>query len=254
MDKLMKYSPALVSTTLLCLFALTQTAHASVITVSQNFDNNSLEDPGDWSLSVIANAGIENDRLQAQAVNGTATLSYTSLPASLEQIDITYSGYFGYSYLPSYGQNWGTYTTVELVGLPLTMTHGVNPSAHGSHNFAQIAGSGDPVTTNSINPSVFDYAITATDGLVTYSATDTNDGSQAFSLSYADAGIVLDNITALSFDSHNTTGSNPVWLDDFELKFSTAPSPSPVPVPPALLLFGTGLLGLIGFSKRRNAA
>jgi hypothetical protein len=29
---------------------------------------------------------------------------------------------------------------------------------------------------------------------------------------------------------------------------------SPVPAPPALLLFGTGLLGLIGFSKRRKAA
>jgi hypothetical protein len=30
--------------------------------------------------------------------------------------------------------------------------------------------------------------------------------------------------------------------------------PSPVPVPPALLLFGTALLGLIGFGKRRKAA
>ena len=29
---------------------------------------------------------------------------------------------------------------------------------------------------------------------------------------------------------------------------------SPVPAPPALLLFGTGLLGLIGVSKRRKAA
>jgi len=28
---------------------------------------------------------------------------------------------------------------------------------------------------------------------------------------------------------------------------------SPVPAPPALLLFGTGLIGLIGFSKRRKA-
>jgi hypothetical protein len=28
---------------------------------------------------------------------------------------------------------------------------------------------------------------------------------------------------------------------------------SPVPAPPALLLFGTGLLGLIGFSKRKAA-
>ena len=29
---------------------------------------------------------------------------------------------------------------------------------------------------------------------------------------------------------------------------------SPVPAPPALLLFLTGLIGLIGFNKRRNAA
>jgi hypothetical protein len=31
-------------------------------------------------------------------------------------------------------------------------------------------------------------------------------------------------------------------------------SPVPAPAPPALLLFGTGLLGLIGVSKRRKAA
>jgi hypothetical protein len=253
----MKYSHSLVSTALLCLLALTQTAHASVITVNQNFDSN-LDPAGDWSLSVSEDAGIENDRLQAVAINGSALLSYTLLPASLEQIDITYRGFFGSAY--STGYNWGTFTAVGLVGLPLEMSHGVNTWTHGNNNYAQIAGSHDPVTINPINPSVFDYVITATDGHVTYSATDTNDGSQAFSLSYADAGIALDNITALSFRTHNTTGINPVWLDDIELQFRTATpelqfltasSPSPVPVPAAVWLFGTALIGLVGFSKRR---
>ena len=256
----MKCSHSLVSTVLLCLFALTQTAYASVITVSQNFDS-SLDPADDWSLSTTASAGIQDDRLQANAIDGSALLSYTPLPASLEQIDITYRGFFGSAYLSSYGINWGTFTTVGLVGLSLEMSHGVNTWTQGNNNYAQIAGSHDPVALNPINPSVFDYVITVIDGLVTYSATDTNDGSQAFSLSYADAGIALDNITALSFRSHNTTGINPVWLDDIELQFRTASPelqfrtaspPSPVPVPAAVWLFGTALIGLVGFNKRRK--
>jgi len=241
----MKYSQALVSTALLCLFALTQTAHASVISVSENLDDNQTP-AGGWSLGVTYNAGIQNGRLQATATNGSALLSYTSLPADLTQIDITYRGHFDYSY-------WGTFTRVGLVGLPLEMSHGINGYVHGNgNNFAQISGSGDPVTLNQINPSVFDYAITAIDGLVTYSATDTNGGSQAFSLSYADTEIVLDNITALSFRTHNTTGTSPVWLDDIELQFHNVPSP--VPVPAAVWLFGTALVGFVGMSRRRKVA
>ena len=252
----MKYSHSLVSTALLCLFALTQTAYASVITVSQNFDS-ALDPAGDWSLSATASAGIQGGRLQANSVNGSALLSYNPLPASLEQIDITYRGYFGYSNLPRYSQNWGTYNTVGLVGLSLEMNHGY----FGSTPFARMTGNDELALSKPQNPLEYDYAITAIDGLVTYSATDTNDGSPAFSLSYADAGIVLNSITALSFRSHNTTGINPVWLDDIklqfrtaspELQFLTASPPSPVPIPAAVWLFGTALIGLVGFSKRRK--
>ena len=44
------------------------------------------------------------------------------------------------------------------------------------------------------------------------------------------------------------------YRDDIVIPDPWPPDPSAVPVPPAVWLFGTALLGLVGFSKRRKAA
>ena len=52
----------------------------------------------------------------------------------------------------------------------------------------------------------------------------------------------------------NIPGSVRAGIEIREVAFSGMHSPSPVPVPAAIWLFGTALLGLVGFSKRRKAA
>ena len=87
------------------------------------------------------------------------------------------------------------------------------------------------------------------DGQVSFTGTDTATNTQAFSLVHADAGILLANINQISFRSHNTTGTEPVWLDDIRMQLHTVE----VPAPGAVLLFGLGIAGL-GYARRNRAA
>lgn len=49
-----------------------------------------------------------------------------------------------------------------------------------------------------------------------------------------------------------SAGNSQFLIDSFDGTLST--SPSAIPLPPAVLLFGTALIGLVGFSKQRKAA
>ena len=76
--------------------------------------------------------------------------------------------------------------------------------------------------------------------------------SQAFEIKTGDAGFgVLAQISTDQFSgvSWSSLGSQSFIIDNFSYVKASA-----VPVPPALWLFGTGLLGLIGFSRRSKAA
>jgi len=55
-------------------------------------------------------------------------------------------------------------------------------------------------------------------------------------------------VYAFNQSGFNLTGDGGTW--DYEIQFSV----SPVPVPAAVWLFGTALVGLVGFSKRRKVA
>lgn len=55
-----------------------------------------------------------------------------------------------------------------------------------------------------------------------------------------------------SYNEIRMYGGGDFWIDDFT--YSIRPEISPVPVPAAVWLFGTALIGLVGFSKRRKAA
>jgi len=220
-----------------CLAAVQGKAGGAIIQVDENLNDNLT--PSGFNLSTTNTAGLSNGRLEATRVNGSGALAYTSLPANLSQIDISYRGHFGYSL-------WGTYTVVALAGLPVTLTHGANEFNHGLNNFATIGSGG----TNLIpfNFSDFEYDITVVDGQVSFTGTDIVTGTEAFSMTHADAGIVLSDITQISFRAHNTTGTEAVWLDDIKMQLHTVE----VPEPGTPVLFA---LGLFAFSvaKRRRA-
>jgi len=225
-----------------CLTAVQGMANAAIIQIDENLDNNLV--PSGFSLATTNTAGIANGRLQATATNGSAVLAYNTLPGNLNQIDISYRGHFGYS-------QWGTYTVVSFGDLPISLTHGVADApgqyaVWGANNYASISGGG--TSTSPFNYSIFEYSITVVEGQVSYTGTDSATGTQAFNLILADASIVLADINKISFRSHNTTGTEPVWLDDINMQLST------VPVPAAIWLFGTALIGLVGFGKRRKLA
>ncbi|MFK7997928.1 MAG: hypothetical protein AB8B87_27645 [Granulosicoccus sp.] len=217
------------------LAAVQGTASAAIIEVDENLNNNLV--PTDFSLTTTNNSGLANGRLEAKAVNGSAALVYNNntLLGNRRQIDISYRGHFGYSY-------WGTYTEVTFGGLPITLNHGVNPTKHPASNFAGI--SGEAVSTSPFNFSIFDYAITLVDGQANFTGTDIATNTLAFNLTHTNANIRLADINQISFRSHNTTGTEPVWLDDINMQFHT------VPVPATPLLLGAGLLVWMGSGKR----
>ena len=219
-----------------CLAAIQGTASAAIIQVDENLNNNLV--PSGFSLTATNAAGLANGRLEASAVNGSAILNYTTLPNNLSKIDISYRAHFGSSF-------WGTYTQVELGGLT-TLFHGVAEFNFGSNNHASIGGGG--TSTIPLNLSDFEYAITLVDGQISYTGTDTATNIQEFSLTYADAGILLADLTQIGFRSHNTTGTEPVWLDDISMQLHT----TAVPAPTALSLFALSLMGL-GLARRRCA-
>ena len=223
-----------------CLCTAAGSVSASIIEIDENLDNGLV--PTGFSLSTTNSAGLANGRLEANAVNGSAALSYNNLPAGLSRIDISFSGDFGYSY-------WGTYTEVTLGGLPISMSHGVNDFKFDTNDFASLSGAPTAINTLSRTPS-FDYHISLTNGQVRYSGYDSATNTEAFNLVHTDASILLAAINQISLRAHNTTGSETVWLDDINIKLHV----SAVPVPAAVWLFGSALLGLIGFGKRRKAA
>jgi hypothetical protein len=62
--------------------------------------------------------------------------------------------------------------------------------------------------------------------------------------------------TAIDFEGDifgDITPGSTAGLSTFSLTFNLVEPPPPVPVPAAVWLFGTALIGLIGFSKRRKA-
>jgi len=70
-----------------------------------------------------------------------------------------------------------------------------------------------------------------------------------FSGSYSMSVLAGDIIGWGVFSTDSCCGSNILTISDF-----TAPAPSAIPVPAAVWLFGTALIGLVGFGKRRKAA
>lgn len=225
-----------------CLAAVQGTASAAIVQVHENLNNNLV--PSDFSLNITNSAALANGRLEATAVNGTANLVYNTLPGNLSKIDISYRGHFGYSL-------WGTYTDVSFGGLPISLTHGVNEYTQGLNNYASISGGG--TTTSPLNYSNFEYAITVIDGQVSYTGTDSVTNTQAFNLIHTDAGILLADINQIGFRTHNTTGTEPVWLDDINMQLHIVPV-SAVPIPATVWLFGTALLGFVGMSRRTKVA
>jgi hypothetical protein len=86
-----------------------------------------------------------------------------------------------------------------------------------------------------------------------------NDGNWTFATTYlantGQAGYFSDyyGLDTDRLDDGNNTVTPPIYNNQPYASLLVR-TPSPVPVPAAAWLFGTGLIGLIGFSKRRKAA
>ena len=115
---------------------------------------------------------------------------------------------------------------------------------------------------------VFDKAISGIGGLVNYGIY--NSGSQAVMRIYGAGDVLLETFDLVADASISTParanlgefrGFSRNTADIFRLEMSGAVviddmviSYSSVPIPPAVWLFGTGLLGLIGVARRKKAA
>lgn len=197
-------------------------AHAGLITVDADFNDNLT--PAGFTLGTTNNSGITNQRLQALAINGSGVVSYAMDP-NVTRVEVTYQAQFNWS-------QWGTYSEIYVAGAPITLSHGVNNYNHGNFNYALAGTPGFSETVlNGLNYAVFEYSLTITDGLFTWSGTDTSTNTETFNISGASAGIVVGDISSIGFRAHNTTGSSAVWVDNIHMELETAESSIPVPSP-----------------------
>jgi len=141
--------------------------------------------------------------------------------------------------------------------------------------------SGEEITNNSLNPNAItgyfvnpinssENAITNYfEGLNVYADSDTTvfldvfdlDGVLLASRSRVDDGILsISQESIHSFSLYHSNGGfsgidDVIGFDNIMFNdVSLIEPPSPIPIPAAIWLFGTAMIGLVGFSKRRKAA
>ncbi|MCM8532721.1 MAG: PEP-CTERM sorting domain-containing protein [Lentisphaeraceae bacterium] len=215
-------------------------SYAAPITQEIDFNGNSL--PNNWNLSITNNAAIANDRLEAHPVDGSAAIS-TNL-SNLSSFSIQYYAQFQDSY-------WGSYSRVTFGGngSHFSLLHG-NRTWKDGGNFTYITHDGHGDVVYELQPETFDifkYNIEVTDGQISYSAVNTQNGQTAFSVDYLSSEIDVSQLDFLELRSHHTTNGSTTWLDDVTF---TSTSATPEPSSYALMLLG--LIGLITFKKRNT--
>lgn len=131
---------------------------------------------------------------------------------------------------PTYGLQWDSGGSQPFQTLP----HGWNPGASSTSTvFYQFA------TIKMVWDFSSDKAYSWYDGVL------------------IDDGIPINNISSLSgwtinlsHDLPTGTGWDTVLIDNFSIT-SSVPQPTPIPVPAAVLLLGSGLIGLVGYGRKR---
>ena len=208
-------------------------------------------------VSVQINAGSMSADLVAGS--GDSLIIFDTV-SGLDWLDIPLTAGLTYGDVESplwlmSGQRWRHATTFELTDLFVR-----NLSADGSTPTSSYTAGPDPA------------ALVAIIGMlgVTASTTSSTAFSNEVSGMYNDGNLANGvGVGGLQTDSGSGQGQRQRYLwrispnqrtlsdstdeGHFMVRGDSISPPSPVPAPPALLLFGTGLLGLIGFSKRRKA-
>jgi hypothetical protein len=213
--------------------------------------------------------------LYLRSINRFILVSLALLGLSVSSVNATSvsdsdTGLKGPDVLVDFGSNLyntDTVITDQFSDLNVTFANGPLYKTTGE-NFPAVAG-GHLVGNDAHGNNPFDilFSIDATDALFSFRTSPT--GTSTFSAFldgtlqetlfmaatsadsqtgrfYGFTKILFDKITVSA-----NTGAGNYNLDN--LQFNAAPL-SPVPVPAAVWLFGTALIGLVGFSKRRKTA
>ncbi|MCH2205018.1 MAG: hypothetical protein MK132_03990 [Lentisphaerales bacterium] len=147
------------------LFALNLSA-----STIQNIDFTGNALPSNWDLITTRDGRINNERLEAYPVDGSA-LIFTDVPLGLDRISISFDAQFRDSY-------WGSYSQVHLSNvhnLEYNFTHGFNEYTHGRQNFTHINKSYEGHIVSDFQAAEFDifsYEIEMVDGKISYMATN----------------------------------------------------------------------------------
>lgn len=219
-------------TAVLILFGAFAGGVNGALITSENLDDNLV--PSGWTLSPTGNSGITNGRLEAYSVNGSGVLAYAL--SNVSELTLEYDGSF-------IDNQWGSYSLIDIQGLPLEFYHGTNRASHGNNNFASVGG---VLELNPVDTSDFHYEISVTAGLATFRGVNSS-MVEEFNISYMNASIDPSLITGVSFRAHHTVDAGVTWIDNLNI---SAEELSSVPEPSSIILLGLAGLGLTALRRR----
>lgn len=215
------------------LLGLFGTLTATATNLNIDFAGNTL--PAGWTLDSVNGGGINNERLESQATDQSATISY-SLSQPVASITISYHGSIQDSY-------WGSFNLLMLNADSSTLRarHNNEGFNFGNDNIASLTFSGESEASGpgvADYPEVFSdflYEFTFSGNTATYQITDTATSTVLASLTRTATPFSVSDVETISFQSFHTTGSGITWIDDIEIAMVA------VPIPASVWLFGSAL-------------
>lgn len=211
-------------------------------TIDIDFAGNSI--PAAWTLNTSNGGGIFNERLEAQAVDQSASIAFT-LTQPVASISLSFRGSIQDSF-------WSSLNSVvfETASSSLLARHMNFTFDYLNYNVANLVFpgesefSGPGTTTYAEIFSEFLYEITLTADTATFKITDTVTSSVVADLTRTSTPFSASDVTGLSFNTLHSTGGGITWLDDIHIELVV------IPIPGAVSLFASAL-ALLTWVRRK---